>query len=204
MAINETEAFGLEPFGVVGKDDNGNVIWYLTGGSGSPVGTQAPLSTIYSDSTNGKVYIKSGANSDDWQLIGDSFANAADFENAFDDTLSQTTSNDYVNKLTFLTGPKEGGRYIVQWSFEAGQSKGQRQLGTRVQLNDTIGTETLTEITNGLSADNQFELRSGFRILDNLPASLTGYTITVDFGLTVSGGIAQIRNVGVLIYRIGD
>jgi hypothetical protein len=204
MPIDPSEAGGFERFGIALKDDDGNAKAYWTEGEGSPVGQAAPLTTLYADSTSGELWQKFGAGNDDWRKIGDSFANAADFENAFEDSTSSTTSNRWVTKLDFTTNEKEGGRYYLGWSLEAGQSDKQKQVGTRVQIDDGTGFETMTDIRNGLSADNQYELRSGFRILDNLPANPSGYRIRVQFGQTDSGGSGRIRNVGVIIYRLGD
>jgi len=73
MAINVDEAFGLEQFGIVFKDDDSNVLSYITFGNGSPVGTQAPVPTVYIED-NGSVWRKFNTGLNDWKkLIEDRF-----------------------------------------------------------------------------------------------------------------------------------
>jgi len=74
MTINAEEAYGLEPFGVAFKDDDGNVLYYLTGGSGSPVGTDSPIATLYIDQDSGSVWRKFALGATNWsKLIEDRF-----------------------------------------------------------------------------------------------------------------------------------
>jgi len=74
MTINVTEAFELEEFGLSFKDADGNTLFYLTFGNGSPVGTPAPVPTLYIQQENGSVWRKVDTADSDWQkLIEDRF-----------------------------------------------------------------------------------------------------------------------------------
>lgn len=65
MAINVEESHEFSEFGLSLTDDNGNVISYITAGVGSPIGTAAPVPTIYIQET-GRVWRKFGALDTDW------------------------------------------------------------------------------------------------------------------------------------------
>jgi len=66
MTINSNDAFGIEEFGIISTDFDGKTVLYITGGTGSPVGQAAPISTIYIDET-GRVWRKFGTNVNDWR-----------------------------------------------------------------------------------------------------------------------------------------
>ena len=68
MAINVDKAFEVGENGFAVSDDDGNIIYYQTGGSGPPYGQQAPEGTRYIDFTNNVRYRKRGAGTgvDDW------------------------------------------------------------------------------------------------------------------------------------------
>lgn len=68
MAIDVNESHEITEFGLAFTDDNGNVIAYVTSGTGSPVGTAAPVPTIYIEN-NGDVWRKFGTDNADWQKL---------------------------------------------------------------------------------------------------------------------------------------
>lgn len=70
MAINLENAFETSEDGYLVRDNDGNVLFYITFGTGSPVGTQAPVRTIYVDE-NSKLWRKFGAGVNDWSKITD-------------------------------------------------------------------------------------------------------------------------------------
>lgn len=47
MSINSGEAFTIEEFGLALSDEDGNVLLYITTGVGSPMGTDAPVPSLY-------------------------------------------------------------------------------------------------------------------------------------------------------------
>jgi len=68
MSIDVTEAHGLEEFGVRFSDPSGNVTLYITGGTGSPVGTDAPVPTLYIDENN-SIWRKFNTSTSDWMRL---------------------------------------------------------------------------------------------------------------------------------------
>jgi hypothetical protein len=74
MAIDPSEASGVGKNGIVITDDDENVIAYITGGNGTPVGQQAPVPTLYV-SDGATLFLKFGPGVNDWREIdtGDLF-----------------------------------------------------------------------------------------------------------------------------------
>lgn len=68
MSINSEEAFGVEEFGIKFEDNDGNIVFYLTGGTGSPAGQQAPVPTIYVSNV-GEIWKKIGPTATEWVLL---------------------------------------------------------------------------------------------------------------------------------------
>ena len=68
MAINPEFSFDVDENGISLKDNDGIVILYVTGGVGSPVGTQAPVPTIYVDE-NATLWRKFGPLATDWTEV---------------------------------------------------------------------------------------------------------------------------------------
>ena len=68
MSINSDEATGFEEFGAKFEDEDGNIVLYITGGVGSPVGIQAPVPTVYVSNV-GEIYRKTGPTVNDWELL---------------------------------------------------------------------------------------------------------------------------------------
>lgn len=75
MSINEQGAFVIGEEGVAARDDDGNILYYITGGNNSPIGTQATAPTLYIQRTNGQMWMKFGNNAADWKLLPRSEAN---------------------------------------------------------------------------------------------------------------------------------
>ena len=68
MSIDINKAFEVSGNGLAITDSNDNVLLYLTSGTGSPVGQQAPVPTLYVDET-GSIWKKIGATVNDWEEI---------------------------------------------------------------------------------------------------------------------------------------
>ena len=126
-----------------------------------------------------------------------------DFYSAFDPTESSTTSNDWVNKVSASTPPVTAdGQYILIYTMEVGQSKASKQIGSRVRYRINGGPWVqVTEILNGISRANAYELRTGFTII---PTVVTGDTIQaeIDYGQTDESGIGRILNAGFISWRV--
>lgn len=68
MAINIDKAHEFDKNGFSIGDDNGNVLFYMTTGSGAPSGP-APINTWYFDKDSRLLYYKFGALDTDWRQI---------------------------------------------------------------------------------------------------------------------------------------
>ena len=193
----------LEGLGFSGPDGETKVA--LLTGDTDPLGEAAPLGSFYLHYGDGSFWQKVGPGVNDWEKNGPSFSEAFEFQGFAELTQSSTTSNGWVDKLLETTQAKSGGDYYFGWSLEAGQSDKQKAIGTRVQLDlkDGNGYQDVQDIRNGVATAGEFTPRSGFAILDSLPAEPLGYDIRVQFGQTTNGGIGFIQAVSVLIYKIG-
>lgn len=69
MSINFDDSFEVGAAGVSITDNAGNVLAYIAGGSGSPVGTAAPINTWYFRTDNNLIYYKFGSGNNDWRQI---------------------------------------------------------------------------------------------------------------------------------------
>lgn len=120
-----------------------------------------------------------------------------------DDSTQSTTSNGWVTKSNFpwTTAMLPAGDYVVTFSAELGQSDKEKNVGYRVQWREgTSGTWLdLTSIVNGLSIDDGYELRTGFRVIT--VSSTSVIQVRVQFGQTDEGGTGRIRNAGVSVTR---
>lgn len=205
MANDFNKAFEVSEDGITIETPTG-VIWIGAGDidpTVTPPPANPPVGSQYF-SSNGKGYEKFDVNVADWREIQRSFGESTGFEGFNEDSTSSTTSNGWVTKLDETTTDKGGGKYYVGWSTEVTNSDKEKRVGMRVRIDDGTGFDTLTDVRNGVSADNAYELRSGFRVLPSLPANPGGYRLQVQFGQTDDGGTGRIRNVSVIIWRIGD
>ena len=120
-----------------------------------------------------------------------------------DDSTQSTTSNSWVTKSNFpyTSSTLAAGDYIIDFTAELGQSDKEKDVGYRVQWREgTSGTWlNLTSIINGLSVDDGYELRTGFRIVT--VSTSTVIQVRVQWGQTDEGGTGRIRNAGIKIKR---
>lgn len=191
-------------------DDDGVLLFWVSSGNVDPqaAGLEAPKGSVYYQRNVSPVkpWFKQ-SDGDDFDWTEGNFAGATEAEGDFDDDEETTTSNGWVTTgLNFTSEVKSGGKYYVGWSTEVGQSDKQKTVGMRVQFRDPSGSgtwQTLTDTRNGVSFDDVFALRSGFKILENLTAGNT-YQIRIQFGQTDDGGTGKIQNKEIFLYRIGD
>lgn len=129
-----------------------------------------------------------------------------EFEAFSDDSTQSTTSNGWVtkNNYPYTSVEKSAGNYVIDFSAEIGQSDKEKAVGSRVQWR--IGTSgtwlTLTDIRNGLSADDQYELRTGFRLVTVPTDSVI--QIRWQWGQTDDGGTGRIRNANIKIGKASE
>jgi hypothetical protein len=95
MAINVDNAFDIGEDGITVSDGDGNVLYYLTTGSGLPNGNPAPVNTFYIDDQTQLIYYKFGPNDADWRQI-----RAEDI--AFDNSSNGFTSNNLQGAIAEL------------------------------------------------------------------------------------------------------
>lgn len=119
------------------------------------------------------------------------------FEFFSDETLSTTTSTDFISKLSVTTASKPAGDYMIHHQAELGQTDKQKEVGYEFVVDGTARAD----VRDGVSVDNEFQLRSGFWYVLSHP----GGTIDIDinFGQTDGGGTSMIQAVRVFIFRTG-
>lgn len=122
------------------------------------------------------------------------------------DTNQSTTSNNWVVKSGFpyTTSDLPAGNYEISFSAEIGQSKKKKVVGSIFEWRDGITGDwvPLSDIRNGLSISNAYELRSGFR---KIIKTVTGVVqLRASWGQTDDGGTGYMRNVTMRMQRIGD
>ena len=126
-----------------------------------------------------------------------------DFYSAFDETLSSTTSNNWITKIEDTTEPvSKDGQYIIIYTAEVGQSQKQKRIGSRISYRTNGGAYiVISDIQDALSTPDVFQLRTGFFII---PSVAIGDTISVriEYGQTDDGGIGRIKNSGFISWRV--
>jgi len=68
MAFDLERAFEVDENGIIYRDDDGNVLFYLVRGSGSPLGQQAPVPTVFINE-NCDIWRKVGPTVNDWVQV---------------------------------------------------------------------------------------------------------------------------------------
>lgn len=82
--VNVDDAYEIGESGLAVTDNDGNVLFYLASGSGSPVGSAAPDATVYIRSSDNTIWRKVGPAASDWRQL------------SAEDILAQDTSQDPV------------------------------------------------------------------------------------------------------------
>lgn len=163
--------------------------------------TQVAKSVPFDNSTNGFV-------SEDVQAAieeaKDTAIGALEFE-AFESTPEEsTTSNFWVTKSSYpyTTSTLSAGTHLLQYSAQMGQSDKQKRVGMRFQYREVgdIMWTTLVDVRDGLSVDDQWELRTGFNLI--VLTSDTAIEVRFQWGQTGDGGIGRIRNAAFNTERV--
>ena len=138
-----------------------------------------------------------------------SFAEATSYDSFQQSPANSTTSNGWVEVAKFEA--KEAvidGIYSVQWSMEAAQSKGGRNMGIQISVrpgNDADANAwTIINTNAGLQvpSDNARMQYSGFVEVDLLTEDL--YQVRVEYGQTTNGGTQTLEEIDVVVFRVGD
>jgi len=134
-----------------------------------------------------------------------SFAESTAFDEFFNDTQQSTTSNGWVTYDTFTTPEaKEPGIYRLDWAVEMGQSKKQKRVGLLIEAREgTSGafTEFYDERV-ALGDDNIFTGVTFFKVFEIVSEDV--FQIRVRFGQTSDGGTGRIRNVNIVLFKVGE
>lgn len=144
-----------------------------------------------------------------------SFGDIVTFDEFENDTQQNTTSNIFTEAYVFTTNDgqpspsdeaRPTGRYVVFVSMTIGQSKKDRQYSIRVRTRTGIDSwftiEPLnTNETNG--SDETFKLWSGFAFFNHTDETKP-FSVQVEFGETIAGGIARLKNCKVVSWRVQE
>lgn len=102
------------------------------------------------------------------------------------ESTSSTTSSSYQQKLRITTSSLAAGDYSVRWFFEYAVASNNKQIGYRVQIDDST---TIHEI-NPEPRSNNYESSGGFK---KITLSAGVHTIDIDYK-ALAGKAAKIRN----------
>ena len=119
-----------------------------------------------------------------------------------------TTSNGWTTMdgwpQTFPTIREADKQVIINYTANVGQSDKEKAVGSRVQWRvvGSGGWNTIpgSDIRNGVSEDNQFELRTSFNTVT--PNTTGQIQVRWQFGQTDNGGTGRIRNALVTIANV--
>jgi len=138
-----------------------------------------------------------------------SFAEATSYDSFQQTAADSTTSNGWVETAKFDSAESVlDGRYSVQWSMELEQSRGGRNMGIQISFRPgDDGDANAWEILNSndtlqVSSNNASIQHSGFVEVELLTEDV--YQVRVEFGQTVSGGTQFVREIDVVVFRVGD
>lgn len=160
----------------------------------------------------GSVYFRDNAEKWIYKLtptagwVKESLADITEAEGFMDSPEEQTTADGWVSKnnFPFLTAnTKTAGLFSLRWSMEVGQTKSDKVFGYRVRWRAEGGAwSDLTSIITTVMNNNDVSLQGGFADVQ-LPSD-SKIEMDVQYGQTIAGFAAIIRNVSVEIRRIGD
>lgn len=133
-----------------------------------------------------------------------------DFQGAFElleeDGLDTTTSNSWVTMDGWpqTSALKTAGGYTIDYTANVGQSDKEKGVGSRVQYRiGATGSWILLEgsdIRNGISEDDQYELRTSFQNIRLVSDDVIQFRW--QFGQTDNGGTGRIRNSAIRISKV--
>ena len=133
-----------------------------------------------------------------------SFAESTTFDEFFDSTQKNTTSNGWVTYDTFQTPEeKEAGLYYLGWSLAIGQSDKEKRVGIRIRYRPVgSGFTNASDFRETVGFDGTFTLHSGFKIVEISTDAFVD--LRVQWGQTDDGGTGLIKDVNLIFYRVGD
>lgn len=119
-----------------------------------------------------------------------------EFGSVEDASVSTTTSNNFVTKIT--TSPTlGGGTYLIMFYSQFGNSQKKKKVSVRFRVDSVERAILTSEIPSNVSLnDLQF---SGF---DLAVLSAGSHTFDIQFGDTDNGGTASIENARIAYWRV--
>ena len=204
MAVNFDDAFEVSQNGIAITDPNGTNKLYISSGSGSPQGNPAPVNSWYFQQDEPKLWRKDGAGDNDWVEFVAKVAESIELEAYRDDTVSSTTSDDWVIKLDAQSLLKEAGFYLLLHSAQVTNSNNSKEVGYQVQWKpDNSATWiTLLETILTIARGEEFQVITAVNIVQL--ASADEIDFRINYGQTDGGGTGRIRNASVTILRVED
>lgn len=125
------------------------------------------------------------------------------FYSFFDNAISTTTSNNWVTKAQDATPiVPDGGKFILFYTAEMGQTLKSKSLGSRFRYRINTGAWILiSDVRDGIALNDEFQLRTGFVVIDGV---LSGdyIEVQIQYGQTDDGGTASIQNAGYITWRL--
>lgn len=205
MAINIDGAFDLDDDGIAIRNNDGDPLFYLTSGSGSPIGQAAPLPTWYIDTDNSDFWRKTGPGNNDWSLAPTfDFTTLTEAEFFFEATEETTTSDNWVTAFQDESLTKSAGDYLIIHSAAVTNGSNSKDVGHRAQWRpDASGTWfDMTSDILTIDRRDSYVLRTGFFLV----TVTEGQTIEVrhQYGQTDSGGTGKIKDKGFIIWKVAD
>lgn len=127
-----------------------------------------------------------------------------EFEAFSSDAQENTTSNGWITKSGFpyTTAVKTQATYVIDHTSQLSNSDAEKQVGYRVQWREgTSGTWiTLVDVRNGVTQDNEWDLRTGFNLVTL--SSETEFQVRIQFGQTDEGGTGRIRFSAIKVGKV--
>lgn len=128
----------------------------------------------------------------------DNLTFGANYQYSFSEEVSQTTSENFQNKVTMTTNPLPIGSYRITAHAEITNDNGKAVI-VKVVL-DTINTNEFHYVPK-FANDEYFAFQS-FALVNFL--SEQPHVLEIDFASTSEGGTAKIRRARLEIFRVGD
>jgi len=204
MAINFDDSHEIGENGLSITDTDGNSKVYFTAGSGSPQGSPAPINSWYFQQDEPKLWRKDGSGNNDWVEFVAKVAESIELEAYSDDSVSSTTSNDWVTKFSPQTAVKEAGNYLLLHSGQVTNSNNNKKTGYRVQWkpeNDSTWITLVEDIFLFARGDTYLPV-TAVSIIELL--SRDQIDVRFQWGETDGGGTGRLKNVSLTVIKVED
>lgn len=115
---------------------------------------------------------------------------------------STTTSNLWVQKALFTTPIIPAGKYIIHYRAKVTNTS-KKEVGFQVNYQeDLLGFNTIEESRNAPVTADVYETRAAFDEISILNDNILD--IQINYGQTLAGGTAKIKDVVVYLFKVGE